>query len=58
MEEDELRDKFAMAALTGIVSSQENMFGFNPERVAKKCYEFADAMLRIRKPLRVVEDGS
>ena len=39
-----LRDQFAMAALGGI-----NTKDFNPNEIAKKAYELADAMMGARK---------
>jgi len=60
MNEEDLRDCFAMFAMNGYVSNM----GFNPqgqggickdgetnaEAVARSCYEMADAMLEARKP--------
>ena len=42
MNEEDLRDCFAMFALLRAVSGE-------PELVAKECYEIADAMLEARK---------
>ena len=42
--EKTLRDEFAMAALGGI-----NTKDFNPNEIAKKAYELADAMMEKRK---------
>ena len=42
--EKTLRDEFAMAALGGI-----NTKDFNPNEIAKKAYELADAMMEARK---------
>lgn len=57
MEEDELRDKFAMACLTGILANPADKRQTYDE-YADRAYKMADAMIRRRKPLRVVEDGS
>ena len=47
MTEEDLRDCFAMFAMTGII-----MTGFDDvvEKVAKDAYKMADAMLEARKP--------
>jgi hypothetical protein len=42
MNEEDLRDCFAMFALLRAVSGE-------PELIAKECYEIADAMLEARK---------
>ena len=42
----ELRDQFAMACMTGILSGS-SFFG-SPERLAEIAYEYADAMLAVR----------
>ena len=44
MNEQDLRDCFAMFALIGVKTSA------NYEEQAKWCYEMADAMLEARKP--------
>ena len=44
MNEQDLRDCFAMFALIGVKTSS------NFEEQAKWCYEMADAMLEARKP--------
>ena len=41
-----LRDQFAMAALTGILSKHDNLLS---ERVAEIAFDYADAMLETRK---------
>ena len=46
MNEDDLRDCFAMFALLGVRSSTTA----NYEEQAKWCYEMADAMIEARKP--------
>jgi hypothetical protein len=60
LNEEDLRDCFAMFAMNGYVSNM----GFNPqahggickdgetnaEAVARSCYEMADAMMEARKP--------
>lgn len=45
-----LRDKFAMAAMNGIlVNTERNQFSFSETgEIASKAYELADAMLRAR----------
>ncbi|MCO8052281.1 MULTISPECIES: hypothetical protein [Proteus] len=47
---DELRDKFAMAAMNGIlVNTERNQFSFSETgEIASKAYELADAMLKAR----------
>lgn len=45
--EKELRDEFALAALTGILSDP-NSAGSN-EYIAAQAYDYADAMLEARK---------
>jgi hypothetical protein len=46
-----LRDRFAMAALTGMFSNERilNSFAENPTRMAAAAYVFADAMIEARK---------
>ena len=44
LNEDDLRDCFAMFALIGVKTSA------NYEEQAKWCYEMADAMMEARKP--------
>jgi hypothetical protein len=43
---DDLRDKFARAALEGLTCQ---MFIPDCETLAKRCYEYADAMMEARK---------
>ncbi|MFU9004277.1 hypothetical protein [Proteus sp. TSJ240517] len=45
-----LRDKFAMAAMNGIlVNTERNQFSFSDTgEIASKAYELADAMLKAR----------
>ncbi|EPL6464512.1 hypothetical protein N4P46_000615 [Proteus mirabilis] len=45
-----LRDKFAMAAMNGIlVNTERNQFSFSETgEIASKAYELADAMLKAR----------
>lgn len=52
-----LRDRFAMAALTGILSGCSGAdANFPPEgKAARWAYEYADAMLRHREPARPEE---
>ncbi|EOY9127976.1 hypothetical protein ACQFZT_003702 [Providencia stuartii] len=47
---EELRDKFAMAAMNGIlVNTERNQFSFSKtDEIASKSYELADAMLKAR----------
>lgn len=47
---EELRDKFAMAAMNGIlVNTERNQFSFSETgEIASKAYELADAMLKAR----------
>lgn len=40
-----LRDRFAMAALTGLLATEESFWRVNLEAAAGKAYEVADAML-------------
>jgi hypothetical protein len=47
MNEQDLRDCFAMFAMNGIVSSHSVM---PEELVAKNAYKIADAMLKAREP--------
>ena len=44
---DDMRDDFAMSALTGILA-KEGPNEFTPDFVATRAYEMADAMLRAR----------
>ena len=46
MEKPTMRDRFAMAALSGCVSNNNVFFA---EEVAKSCYILADAMLKARE---------
>jgi len=41
-----IRDDFAMSALTGIMNKHTHLM---PERVAEIAYDYADAMMEIRK---------
>lgn len=44
------RDKFAMAALSGIIASEQGeSFYYNIQRAAERAYELADAMLKARE---------
>lgn len=43
-----LRDKFAMAALTG-VQADVPFYDPDPAAIAARCYEIADAMIEARK---------
>lgn len=40
-----LRDRFAMAALTGVVDEH---IAYTHEKIAKQCYTYADAMMKER----------
>ena len=44
----ELRDRFAMAALTGLLSYETAVLRGTPEGFAEHAYQFADAMLQAR----------
>ena len=48
-----LRDKFAMAALTGIIAAREGVnsaaFCWEANEVAEDAYDLADAMLKARE---------
>lgn len=44
----ELRDRFAMAALTGLLAYDTAAMNDNIEGFAKHAYQFADAMLKAR----------
>lgn len=49
-----IRDQFAMAALTGMISSEGNLVDegcafYTPSNAAERAYFFADAMLEARK---------
>jgi hypothetical protein len=44
-----LRDQFAMAALTSLLSSPSSIGEGTPALAAKLAYRFADAMLEARK---------
>lgn len=43
-----LRDRFAVAALTGYLSNS-NYTDYIADRAAEKCYEYADAMIKARE---------
>ncbi len=46
----ELRDRFAIAALQGMMATRREGFpNFKPEDDAAYCYKIADAMLKARK---------
>ena len=47
--EERLRDEFAMAALTGLISSHRDYSNNYNVDVAAKAYAIADAMLEARK---------
>ena len=47
----ELRDRFAMAALTGLLAHRNNLPSFistHQDQRARMAYEYADAMLKAR----------
>lgn len=48
IEIEKLRDQFAMAALTGIISSPLLEDGISDQTFAKTAYDMADAMLQAR----------
>lgn len=54
-EHETLRDRFAMAALTGIMARNDEL-GAMCSDTAEECYDMADAMLEARK--RVQENGA
>lgn len=47
MDQRELRDQFAMAALTGLISDHNNMNSISQN--AQSAYMYADAMMEARK---------
>ena len=55
-----LRDQFAMAALTGLISGSKGIAGFEPSD-AIHAYRWADAMMEARKPkpraIAIAEDA-
>lgn len=55
-EKNQLRDQFAMAALTGIWASESPEYEIGDlERIAAKAYAQADAMLKAREKREVEE---
>ena len=50
-EQETLRDKFAMAALTGNLASCDSQYGgfLDGEELVKNCFKLADQMLEARK---------
>jgi hypothetical protein len=44
-----MRDKFAMAALTGVLSGDDAWAAHHPDTAAKNCYALADAMMKQRE---------
>lgn len=46
-EQPTLRDRFAMAAITGVIAPTQGTW--NAIRAAQSCYQIADAMLLARK---------
>lgn len=46
-----LRDRFAMAALQGMLASNGADWDIGPDKshTARECYQYADAMLKARK---------
>lgn len=44
----ELRDRFAMAALTGLIACPDFDYTITPEQMASDAYTLADAMLKAR----------
>ena len=53
MNEQDLRDCFAMFALNGLVSHLTHDSVVDPSRIGTQAYMFADAMLDARKPKEV-----
>jgi hypothetical protein len=53
MNEEDLRDCFAMFALVGMVMNGNRPF----ETMHEEAYKHADAMLEARKKKEVIEDG-
>jgi histidinol-phosphate/aromatic aminotransferase/cobyric acid decarboxylase-like protein len=53
-ERERLRDTFAAAALTGLLSN--NYFSLGDE-AAKRCYDYADEMLRERERHHIPDAG-
>ena len=47
IDQPSLRDRFAMAALTGIMAKHESWF--SPQERAELAYELADAMMKERE---------
>ena len=47
-DKETLRDKFAMAALTGKLASSNLNHNYSYETLAKYCYKMADAMMEAR----------
>lgn len=43
-----LRDEFAMAALTGLMSNAD-WFRYEEDSIAERCYALADAMLAVKE---------
>jgi len=43
-----LRDYFAAAALKGFLAAYNETADPEPDRAAKKCFDYADAMLKVR----------
>ena len=49
MDKATLRDKLAMAALTGLLAAdRERAIAYRPQLWAKESYKWADAMLEVR----------
>lgn len=55
-DDEELRDQFAALALCGLLSNGNIKMSFNdpssPGTIAKRSYDFADAMMKARKKLQ------
>jgi hypothetical protein len=52
MNEQDLRDCYAMFAMNGLISKRL-VSGFDTDELAKEAYEMADSMLEARKPKEV-----
>jgi hypothetical protein len=61
IETETLRDKFAMAALTGMLASEDQEFEMSrmyyPAQAAGRAYEMADAMLAERAKSQPQPEG-
>lgn len=46
-----LRDEFATAALQALLSKPDSTTKFKEEELARTCFKYADAMLKIREEI-------